>query len=100
MGIYVFNVDAFVTALTRDSQNESSHHDIGKDILPELVRTSRVYAFTFMDKKTGEASYWRDVGTLDSYYEACMERLYTAPVMIALRLRDPLSPLRLNKRAI
>lgn len=73
MGIYVFNAGVLADVLKRDATSRSSRHDIGSNIVPELVHSHAAYAFNFAHKETGEPHYWRDVGTLDSYYTASME---------------------------
>ncbi len=78
MGIYVFTTDYLVELLNRDASQASSSHDFGKDILPMAVRESQAAAHPFLDEK-GEPGYWRDVGTLDSYWSAHMELLDSAP---------------------
>jgi len=72
MGIYVFRKSSFLEVLQRDAVDPMSAHDIGRNILPNLVRQKRLYAFQFQ-------KYWRDVGTIDSYYEANMEWLNALP---------------------
>ena len=79
MGVYVFLREVFLDAFLRDSANPLSHHDIGKDVLPGLVAGSTVYAFPFAEGAGDEPGYWRDVGTLDSYYDASMEWLGRLP---------------------
>jgi glucose-1-phosphate adenylyltransferase len=80
MGIYVFTTDYLVDLLTRDASVAGSAHDFGKDILPTAVREGRAGAFPFLDD-SGEPGYWRDVGTLDSYWGAHMELLEPSPAM-------------------
>ncbi len=80
MGIYVFTTEYLVELLTRDASVGASAHDFGKDILPTAVREGRVGAFRSLDEK-GAPGYWRDVGTLDSYWGAHMELLDPAPAM-------------------
>src|SRR5690242_12831794 len=80
MGIYVFTTDYLLDLLTRDASVGGSAHDFGKDILPTAVREGRAGAFPFVDE-SGEPGYWRDVGTLDSYWGAHMELLDHAPAM-------------------
>jgi glucose-1-phosphate adenylyltransferase len=80
MGIYVFTTDYLVDLLTRDASSGGSAHDFGKDILPTAVREGRVGAFPFLDE-SGAPGYWRDVGTLDSYWGAHMELLEPSPAM-------------------
>ena len=81
MGIYIFSMSVLKEALERDSENEQSNHDFGKDILPALLGKKRVYAYRF-GGTTGRVSadnYWRDVGTLDAYYRANMDLLEPVP---------------------
>jgi len=88
MGIYVFNTEYLIETLIRDAALESSAHDFGRDILPAAVREDRVAAFLFMDSR-GHAEYWRDVGTLDAYWQAHMELLVPEP---PIELHDPAWP--------
>ena len=80
MGVYIFNADVLISALLKDADDSSSRHDFGHNILPRLVDGSRVYSFNFVDENKKEALYWRDVGTLDAYYEANMDLVSVAPV--------------------
>jgi glucose-1-phosphate adenylyltransferase len=79
MGNYLFNADILVHALTANADNTSSNHDFGRDLIPALIKTNRVYAYDFRKNrvpapfKGEEASYWRDLGTLEAYYEASMD---------------------------
>jgi glucose-1-phosphate adenylyltransferase len=79
MGNYLFNSDVLVAALTTDLDNDSSNHDFARDIIPALIKSHRVYAYDFSKNrvpvpfKGEEASYWRDLGTLEAYYEANMD---------------------------
>ena len=80
MGIYVFNARAARELLTADAAREASSHDFGKDILPEAIASGRqVFAYPFQDVKTRAQSYWRDVGTLDAYYDANIELVHVRP---------------------
>jgi glucose-1-phosphate adenylyltransferase len=91
MGIYIFDTDVIVRELVRDAE-ESTSHDFGRDIIPKLVASEeRVYAYLFWDENKKEAKYWRDVGTLDAYYEASMDLIQVDPVF---NLYDPEWPLR------
>jgi glucose-1-phosphate adenylyltransferase len=56
-----------------------SNHDFGKDIIPSIIRTYRVFAYPFRDAESGDQAYWRDVGTLDAFWEANMELTYVSP---------------------
>ena len=79
MGIYVFNKDVFLESLQRDAEDSHSVHDIGRNILPDLLNHCRLSAFRFEDPESGVPRYWKDVGTIDSYYEASMTWLRTLP---------------------
>ena len=79
MGIYVFNTGFLKEALEQDDLKDLSSHDFGKDIIPSLIGKSRVAAHHFMNEGSGEPGYWRDVGTIDSYYQANMELLEITP---------------------
>jgi glucose-1-phosphate adenylyltransferase len=80
MGIYVFNARLLETLLTEDAAQESSAHDFGKDILPGAIAGNRqVFAYPFQDVKTRAQSYWRDVGTIDAYYDANLELVHVRP---------------------
>lgn len=80
MGIYVFNTDYLIQSLTRDATLELSAHDFGRDILPAAVCEGRVAAHAFVDS-TGQARYWRDVGTVEAYWSAHMELLSDPPAI-------------------
>jgi glucose-1-phosphate adenylyltransferase len=80
MGIYVFTTDYLIDLLTRDASAGGSSHDFGKDVLPTAVREGRAGACPFVDD-SGAPGYWRDVGTLDSYWSAHMELLDATPAM-------------------
>jgi glucose-1-phosphate adenylyltransferase len=90
MGIYIFDTEVLVRELVRDAEEPTSH-DFGKDILPRLVAGERAYAYLFWDENKKESKYWRDVGTLDAYYEASMDLVQVDPVF---NLYDPDWPLR------
>jgi glucose-1-phosphate adenylyltransferase len=95
MGVYLFNSDVLLPALLKDAEDPSSRHDFGHDILPRLVDSHKVYSFNFVDENKKEAYYWRDVGTLDAYYEANMDLVGVAPVF---NLYDKNWPLRTYMR--
>ena len=81
MGIYIFSRQRLLDTLLEDHQREGSGHDFGKDILPGLVRTHHVCAYLFGGDsgRVTQDRYWRDVGTLDAYYEANMDLLEPVP---------------------
>ena len=66
--------------LIADAEDPKSSHDFGHDILPRIVEKYRVYAYNFRDENKKETSYWRDVGTMDAYYEANMDLVSVSPV--------------------
>ena len=73
MGIYIFNTDVLLPELMTDAENPDSKHDFGHNILPGLLGRYKVVAYNFVDENRKEALYWRDVGTLDAYYEANLD---------------------------
>ncbi len=73
MGIYVFSTRFLFETLVEDAKNEESSHDFGKDIIPAKIQDSIAMAYAFQNPKTGEPAYWRDVGTLESYWRTNME---------------------------
>lgn len=77
MGIYVFNTDTLVRAISADAKKETSH-DFGKNIVPELIHNHRVFAYPFQDEEH-QPAYWRDVGTLDSLWETNMDLVSPTP---------------------
>ena len=91
MGIYVFNANFMFDQLCRDATNHQSAHDFGRNIIPGIIDTHFVRAFPFRDKNTGSTSYWRDVGTLEAYYEANMDLVSVKP---ELNLYDASWPIR------
>ena len=91
MGIYIFNRDVLVRVLREDAENTGSSHDFGKDVIPRCLRDYRVVAYDFVDINAKQARYWRDVGTLDAYYEANMDLVAVTP---QLNLYDSRWPIR------
>lgn len=80
MGIYVFNTDELVRRISQDARRETAH-DFGKNIIPDMVeQEARVFAYPFKDENKKEINYWRDVGTIDSYYEANMDLIAVNPL--------------------
>jgi glucose-1-phosphate adenylyltransferase len=79
MGIYVFNTRLLEKLLTEDAANTNSAHDFGRNIIPQAIDTRQVFAYPFQDVKTRAQSYWRDVGTIDAYYEANVELVHVKP---------------------
>jgi glucose-1-phosphate adenylyltransferase len=89
MGIYVFNTELLVRRLIEDARSDSSH-DFGKDIIPVMIGKDQVFAFDFRQGDCGGTGYWRDVGTIDAYYEANMDLIFINP---QLNLYDPQWPI-------
>ncbi len=79
MGIYIFNAELLDRLLTEDAAREDSQHDFGKNIIPTSLGKLGVYAYAFQDVRTRAQAYWRDVGTLDAYYESNIELVYVRP---------------------
>ncbi|ALS97711.1 glucose-1-phosphate adenylyltransferase [Lacimicrobium alkaliphilum] len=78
MGNYVFNTEFLMEQLIRDAKDPNSEHDFGKNIIPAIIESCQVQAFPFRDA-SGKRAYWRDVGTLDSFWEANMELISVVP---------------------
>jgi len=95
MGIYIFNTDVLIPVLLKDAENPNSSHDFGKDILPAMLKEYNVFSFNFVDENKKEALYWRDVGTLEAYYEANMDLVSVSPVF---NLYDERWPIRTHQR--
>ena len=95
MGIYIFNTDVLLPALMRDAEDPSSKHDFGHNILPSLLGNYKMYAFNFVDENKQQALYWRDVGTLDAYYDANMDVASFSPIF---NLYDKSWPMRTRVR--
>ena len=91
MGVYVFKASFLFEQLCKDATTPGSMHDFGKNIIPSIINEFHVNAYTFDDKNTGDRRYWRDVGTLDSYYEANMDLIHVDP---QLNLYDRTWPIR------
>lgn len=80
MGVYIFDTDVLYEALGSDALH-NTEHDFGKNIIPAMIKNnSRVFAYNFKDENKKEAKYWRDVGTIDAYWEANMDLVAVSPV--------------------
>jgi glucose-1-phosphate adenylyltransferase len=91
MGIYVFTARLMYELLCQDATRSDSDHDFGKNIIPAMIQSQKVYSFRFRDKNRKAMPYWRDVGTLDAYYQANMDLIEVEPV---LNLYDDEWPIR------
>jgi glucose-1-phosphate adenylyltransferase len=81
MGIYVFTAKIMYELLFEDAARQDSEHDFGKNIIPGILKSQRVYAYRFRDANRKSVPYWRDVGTLDAYYQANMDLIEIDPVL-------------------
>jgi len=80
MGVYLFSTSVLLEALVQDAADESSSHDFGHDVLPKLIGRRRVVAYDFVDENKKDVIYWRDVGTLEAYFEANLDLVAVTPV--------------------
>src|SRR4029077_13353118 len=81
MGIYVFTARFLFEQLCLDATKPHSAHDFGRNIIPSIIDTHRVYAYPFLDENRKADAYWRDVGTLDAYYDANMDLISVDPLL-------------------
>lgn len=95
MGVYIFNTDVLLPALMQDAENPDSKHDFGHDILPAVLGKYKMCAYNFVDENGKDALYWRDVGTLDAYYDANMDLCSISPTF---NLYDRSWPMRTRQR--
>jgi glucose-1-phosphate adenylyltransferase len=95
MGVYIFNTEVLLKALIADADDAESKHDFGHNILPNLLGKRKMMAYSFVDENKKQALYWRDVGTLDAYYDANMDLCSVSPVF---NLYDKSWPIRTRVR--
>ncbi len=81
MGVYVFTTKFLFEQLMKDANDPTSKHDFGKNIIPNIIDSSQVYAFPFKDENKKSEAYWRDVGTIDSYFDATMDLIRVEPML-------------------
>ncbi len=91
MGVYVFTARFLFEHLCLDATQRKSTHDFGRDMIPSIIDSARVFAYPFMDENRKREAYWRDVGTIDAYYEANMDLVAVDPL---LNLYDQRWPIR------
>ncbi len=91
MGIYMFTARFLFEELCRDATRRGSRHDFGTDVIPAIIETNRVFAYPFRDENRKHDLYWRDVGTLDAYYEANRDLISVDP---ELNMYDEAWPIR------
>jgi glucose-1-phosphate adenylyltransferase len=94
MGIYVFTAKTMYELLFQDAARSESDHDFGKNIIPGMMKAHRLFAYRFRDRNRKATPYWRDVGTLDAYYQANMDLVEVDPV---LNLYDRDWPIRTHQ---
>ena len=95
MGIYLFNTDVLLPALMQDAEDPNSKHDFGHNILPSILGKYKIVAYNFVDENRQHALYWRDVGTLEAYYDANMDIASVSPIF---NLYDSAWPMRTRVR--
>jgi glucose-1-phosphate adenylyltransferase len=95
MGIYIFNTDVLLPALMKDAEDPASRHDFAHDILPSILGKYKISAYNFVDENKQNALYWRDVGTLDAYFDANMDVASVSPIF---NLYDKAWPMRTRQR--
>lgn len=95
MGIYLFNTDVLLPALMQDAEDPASKHDFGHNILPSILGRYKMCAYNFVDENQQQALYWRDVGTLEAYFDANMDVASVSPVF---NLYDKKWPIRTRVR--
>ena len=93
MGIYIFNSNIMYDRLERDARDQSSSHDFGKNIIPAMIKDFRVFCYVFQDENRKESKYWRDVGTIDAYWEANMDLVNVSPLFNLYDLNWPIRTL-------
>jgi len=96
MGVYVFSARFLFEQLLKDANQNGSQRDFGKNIIPAVIDSHRVFAFPFQDENRKAQAYWRDVGTLDAYYEASMDLISVDPM---LNMYDQQWPIRTYQEA-
>ena len=79
MGNYLFNTEFLYEQVIKDADSPDTQHDFGRNVIPRIIKDYRVYAHPFRDPKTGDQAYWRDVGTLQAFWEANMELVSVSP---------------------
>ncbi len=90
MGNYVFNTDFLYEQVIRDADTPGTNHDFGRNVIPAIIENYQVHAYALRDPDTGKQAYWRDVGTLDAFWEANMELVSVTP---QLNLYDKVWPI-------
>lgn len=79
MGIYIFEASTLYEELLPEAVHETTRHDFGRDILPQVLARRRIFAYPFVDENLSDPPYWRDIGTLEAYYDANMDLVSVSP---------------------
>jgi glucose-1-phosphate adenylyltransferase len=95
MGNYIFTTDVLIEALKADAEDADSDHDMGGDIIPRMVRQGDAHVYDFAENDVPgaterDAGYWRDVGTIDAYYEAHTDLVSVHPIFNLYNMRWPI----------
>ncbi len=96
MGIYVFSSRVLFELLCRDANLPYSSHDFGRDIIPSIINSHQVFSYAFRDENRKSQAYWRDVGTLDAYYQANMDLIEVDPLLNLYDLHWPIRTHHVN----
>jgi glucose-1-phosphate adenylyltransferase len=97
MGNYVFNTNFLYEQVIKDADDPETQHDFGRNVIPSIIAKYRVYAYPFRDPETQQQAYWRDIGTLDAFWEANMELVSVSP---QLNLYDQVWPIKTHQRQV
>jgi glucose-1-phosphate adenylyltransferase len=97
MGVYIFDTEALVKSVIADAKSTKSSHDFGKDVVPAMIENYRVYVHTFREANNEAGRYWRDIGTLDAYWEANMDLCSVEP---QCNLYDAAWPIRTYQQQV
>jgi glucose-1-phosphate adenylyltransferase len=89
MGVYIFETNALVRRVSQDAKRSSSH-DFGKDVIPAMIDSDRVFAYPFEDENRSGPAYWRDIGRLDAYFDANMDLVSPTPHFVLEDRRWPI----------
>jgi len=95
MGVYLFSTEALVAALMVDAEDPESSHDFGRDVIPRMIGGYKVFGYPYEDDGKAVRPYWRDVGTIEDYYEANMDLVSPTP---KFNIHDPRWPIRTRAR--
>ena len=97
MGNYIFNTEFLYEQVIKDADTPGTQHDFGRNVIPSVIRDYKVYAYSFQDAESGKQAYWRDVGTLDAFWEANVELVSVTP---QLNLYDKVWPIWTHQQQV